>query len=190
MTRVQSVVPAPILPVAAECRERMARVQLLVLDVDGVMTDGSILMGSNQEEFKAFSTKDGLGLKLLMESGIRVGIITGRRPAPIELRCRELGINAVRSGVSDKAKAIDEICGEFGVPPENAAFMGDDLPDLPAMRKVGLAIAVADAHPVVKSLAHVVTRTAGGDGAVREICEALLEVQGRWSSILERYLTA
>lgn len=174
---------------ARQSQRLLARVRLLALDVDGVLTDGRIILGSNRQEFKAFDVKDGLGLKLLMDSGVQVGVITGRTSAAIEWRCRELGIDAVHSAVADKAQSITAMCKKYGLAPSSAGFIGDDLPDLPAMRRVGLAIAVADAHPQVKAAAHIVTQAAGGCGAVREICEALLAAQGRWQAILERFLT-
>lgn len=168
---------------------RFTAVALLLLDVDGVLTDGSIHYDDNGVETKSFNVKDGLGLRLLVRSGIRVGIITGRRSATVERRCRDLGIDTLYQGVSDKAALLDTICSQLNIQPEASAFVGDDLPDLPIMKRVGLSVAVADAHETVADEADLVTTAGGGAGAVREVCEAILKARGLWEPLLQRYRT-
>jgi len=156
-------------------------IQLLLLDVDGVLTDGSIIYDDRGGELKIFNVKDGLGIRLLQKAGISVGIVTGRASAALEHRCRDLGIRMIFQGVADKAALLDDIAVESGLHSRNIAFMGDDLPDLPLLKKVGLAIAVSDAHPAVREASHHITAAAGGAGAVREICEAILKARQLWS---------
>ncbi|MEW6673742.1 MAG: HAD-IIIA family hydrolase [Thermodesulfobacteriota bacterium] len=167
--------------------EKLVRIRLLLLDVDGVMTDGSIFYGADDNEIKRFHVRDGLGIRLAMRAGIKVGVVTGRSSEALMNRCRNLGIGLIYAGVSDKAALLDRIVTQTSVPAENIAFAGDDLVDLPLMRRVGLSIAVADAHETVKAQAHLVTAAPGGAGAVREICEALLKSQGRWEAILKEF---
>lgn len=167
--------------------ENLSSIRLLLLDVDGVLTTGRVVYTDSGEEIKSFSVKDGLGLRLAMDSGIRVGIVTGRSSGALAHRCRNLGIDLVFDNVRDKAAQLPEIAERTGVAAQHMAFMGDDLPDLPLMRRVGLAIAVADAAPEVIAAAHMVTTAPGGCGAVREICEKLLIARGTWESILERF---
>ena len=158
---------------------KLERIRLLLLDVDGVMTDGSIVYGAGDQEIKRFHVRDGLGIRLLMRAGIQVGVVTGRRSEALMHRCRNLGIGLIYAGVDDKAALLERIVVQTGVPAQNIAFVGDDLVDLPLMRKIGLSIAVADAHEIVKAQADLITSACGGAGAVREICEALLISQGR-----------
>jgi 3-deoxy-D-manno-octulosonate 8-phosphate phosphatase (KDO 8-P phosphatase) len=167
--------------------EKLERIRLLLLDVDGVMTDGSIVYGAGDQEIKRFHVRDGLGIRLLMRAGIQVGVVTGRQSEALMHRCRNLGIELVYAGVGDKAALLDRIVAQTAVPARNIAFAGDDLVDLPLMRKVGLSVAVADAHEVVRAQADLVTTAPGGAGAVREICEALLKSQGCWESILKEF---
>lgn len=168
--------------------EKLRRIRLLLLDVDGVMTDGSIVYGAEDQEIKRFHVRDGLGIRLAMRAGINVGVVTGRRSEALMHRCRNLGIELIYAGVSDKAILLDRIVAQTAVPAENIAFVGDDLIDLSLMRRIGLSIAVADAHEVVKAHADLITTVPGGAGAVREICEALLKSQGRWESILKEFM--
>ena len=165
-------------------------IKLLILDVDGVLTDGSIIYDDNNVETKIFSVKDGLGIRLLMEAGINLCIATGRSSNALNNRCKNLGIVHIFDGVSDKAAILDLIIDRVGVSAHEVAFIGDDLPDLALMQMVGLSIAVADAHKTVLENADMVTTAKGGAGAVREACEAILKAQGLWENILERFYNA
>ncbi len=167
---------------------KLKRIKLLLLDVDGVLTDGDIIYNDNGEETKVFNVKDGLGIRLLMKVGIKVCIITGRRSNALYHRCKNLGIAHIFDGVGDKAAILDLILEQTNISAEKIAFMGDDLPDLPLMKKVGLSIAVADAHEIVLKNADMVISANGGSGAAREACEAILKAQGRWERILERFV--
>lgn len=164
-------------------------IRLLLLDVDGVLTNGAISYTGADLETKTFNVKDGLGIRMLISNGIQLAIVTGRSSAALLRRCRELGITQVYEGVTDKAVLLDEILAAAGVDaPEEVAFIGDDLPDIPLLKKVGLPIAVADAHPEVKRAARVITSAAGGHGAVREICELILKGRGLWQQATAAYL--
>ena len=154
-----------------------AGIRLLVLDVDGVLTDGRLWFGPEGEALKAFHVRDGAGLKAVLQAGIEVAIISGRRSAAVERRCAELGIRHLRQGREDKAAALRELLAEVGCRADTAACVVDDTPDLPVMALVGLPIAVADAHPDVRAAARHVTQAAGGHGAVREVCDLLLEAR-------------
>jgi 3-deoxy-D-manno-octulosonate 8-phosphate phosphatase (KDO 8-P phosphatase) len=167
--------------------EKMAKIRLLLLDVDGVLTTGDIIYNDKGEEAKVFNVRDGLGLRLLMKSGIKVGIITGRRSNSLTHRCRNLGIEMVFDGALDKAKALNTVLDETGLALDRIAFMGDDLLDLAVMGRVGLAVAVRDAHESVLEKAHLVTKAKGGRGAVRELCESILKAQGLWAGLLEEF---
>jgi 3-deoxy-D-manno-octulosonate 8-phosphate phosphatase (KDO 8-P phosphatase) len=168
--------------------EKLKDIKLLILDVDGVLTDGSVIYNDDGLETKAFNVKDGLGIRLLMEAGIHICIATGRRSQALLHRCKDLGIEHVFDGLSDKAAILDLIIDRTGVSAGEAAFIGDDLPDLPLMRRVGLSIAVADASEIVLENADMVTLAPGGQGAVREVSETLLKAQGLWENILKRFL--
>jgi 3-deoxy-D-manno-octulosonate 8-phosphate phosphatase (KDO 8-P phosphatase) len=149
-------------------------IRLLVLDVDGVLTDGRLYVSANGEELKAFHVRDGSGLVAVQKAGVTVAIISGRDSGAVLRRAAELGIRHVRQGVADKARALDDLMREIGVQPGELACVGDDTPDVPMLRKAALAVAVADAHPSAVSAAHWVTPSAGGRGAVREVCDLLL----------------
>lgn len=159
----------------------------MFLDVDGVLTDGSIIYGDEGTEIKAFNVKDGLGIRLLIEAGIRVCIVTGRRSPALRSRCRDLGISDIFDAVDDKASVFDAVLERTGIRPEHTAAMGDDLPDLPLLKRAGVAIAVADAAEPVRRSAHLITHAVGGRGAVREIAEAILSAQERWEAVLNRF---
>ena len=152
---------------------RAAAIRLLVLDVDGVLTDGTILLGGG-EELKSFHVRDGLGLKRLMNAGVAVAVISGRESAAVTRRMAELGVPHVYQGVEDKLAVLGRLCSTLGIEAAEVAVVGDDLPDLPPMRAAGLAIAVADAQEEVRAAAHWVTRAAGGRGAAREVADGLL----------------
>jgi 3-deoxy-D-manno-octulosonate 8-phosphate phosphatase (KDO 8-P phosphatase) len=162
------------------------KIKLLLFDVDGVLTDGGIIYNENGKEIKIFNVKDGLGIRLLMKADIQVGIVTGRSSEALRYRCQNLGITLVYEGVRDKGALLDEIVQTTGFRFEEIAFMGDDLPDLPIMRKVGLSIAVADAHESVIEEADMVTQANGGKGSVREVCEKILKAQGCWKNLMEQ----
>lgn len=164
------------------------QIRLLLLDVDGVLTDGRLYFGNNGEELKAFHIQDGLGIKLLQRQGIAVGIITGRTSALLARRARELGIELIIQGREDKSCALDELLQVYPVPLEQIAFMGDDLPDLGVMARVGLAMTVANCSSTVARRAHWQSARCGGEGAVREAAEFLLGAQGKLDTALEPYL--
>ncbi len=162
--------------------------RLLVLDVDGVMTDGRLLYGNNGEELKSFNIRDGLGIKLLQRGGMNVAIITGRASDIVARRARELGIQRVVQGREDKRQALEELCGELGLTLDASAYMGDDLPDVAAIAAAGCGLTVADACAAASRAADWQSSLRGGEGAVREACEALLIARGDWSSIEAGYL--
>jgi 3-deoxy-D-manno-octulosonate 8-phosphate phosphatase (KDO 8-P phosphatase) len=153
---------------------RRHAIRLLVLDVDGVLTDGRLYFGPRGEALKVFHVRDGHGLVQLRRAGVEVAVISGRRSAAVSARCRELGVRHVHQGVSDKAAVLKRLCARLRLVPGECACVGDDLTDVPLMRAVALSFAVADAHPQVRRAADVVTRHAGGRGAVREVCDRLL----------------
>ncbi|HUH00184.1 MAG TPA: HAD hydrolase family protein [Gammaproteobacteria bacterium] len=161
----------------AGLRHIAAGVRLAVFDVDGVFTDGLIWMGSDGVELKAFSVRDGVGIKQLLAAGIEVAIISGRASPAVDRRMAELGVRRVVQGCDDKAGALAALLRDTGLEPGQAAYLGDDTPDLPAMRVVGLPAAVADAHPDVRAAGLWVSAQPGGRGAVREFCEMLLEAR-------------
>lgn len=165
---------------SAELERRLKQVRALVLDVDGVLTDGRIVYTDRGEEIKTFHVRDGLGIRLTMRAGIHVAVITGRRSDALAHRCRNLGIGDLMDGVRDKKAAMAELGARLSVQPAAMACMGDDLPDIPMLRNAGLSIAVADAEPQVRRLADLVTSARGGEGAVREVCERILRAQGLW----------
>lgn len=164
------------------------RIRLVAFDVDGVLTDGRLYYSEAGDAMKAFDVRDGMGMKLLQDSGIELAIITSRRAPSVKLRAQDLGIRHVQQGVSDKLLAFNALRAELSVAPEQAAFMGDDLVDLPVFRHCGFAATVADAPALLKRHADYVTRAAGGRGAVRELCELLLHDQGTLAAQTRRFL--
>jgi 3-deoxy-D-manno-octulosonate 8-phosphate phosphatase (KDO 8-P phosphatase) len=169
----------------AEQRARHAR--LLVLDVDGVLSDGRIYYGSDGEELKAFNIKDGLGIKLLQRDGVTVAIITGRNSPVVTRRAAELGIEHLVQGREDKAAALAELCRDLDLQLSECAYMGDDLPDLAAIRAAGLGMSVADGVERVRSAADWVSTRPGGHGAVREACEFILSARGSLARLEAEY---
>lgn len=161
---------------------KAARIRLLALDVDGILTDGRIYYGNAGEELKAFNIKDGLGIKLLQNAGIRVAFITGRQSEIVARRAAELGIQAVIQGREDKRQALLELCHSEGLTFEDCAYMGDDLPDLGAIRAAGLGLTVADGSRSVREAADWISASNGGCGAVREACEFILGARGELAS--------
>lgn len=161
-------------------------VRMLLLDVDGVLTEGEIIYGSDTE-IKKFSVRDGLGIRLLITSGIEVGIVTARKSEALIKRCSDLGIKTIFDGVSDKGKVLEKICQDSGLSPGEIAFMGDDLPDIPLLRRVGVPVTVADAAEEVKKIVVAVSSKNGGKGAVREICESILKARNLWGNAISKY---
>jgi 3-deoxy-D-manno-octulosonate 8-phosphate phosphatase (KDO 8-P phosphatase) len=168
-------------------QERAAKVKLLLLDVDGVLTDGRIIMDHKGREIKAFNVRDGHGLRLLREAGIEVAILTGRSSPVVQKRADDLGILWVRQGIHDKVGAYQEIARKMGITDDEACFIGDDLVDIPLLKRVGIPIVVGDGAPEAKRFARYVTQSSGGKGAVREVCDLLLQTQGKWEAVLRRY---
>jgi 3-deoxy-D-manno-octulosonate 8-phosphate phosphatase (KDO 8-P phosphatase) len=168
--------------------ERCQKIEMLVMDVDGVLTDGSIVYDDRGAEIKAFHVRDGSGLKMWLALGRKAAILTGRQSAVVARRGAELGLTDVVQGADDKLAAFDQLLATHGLRAEQAAYIGDDVPDLPVLRRCGLAVAVADACPEVCAVAQYVTGVSGGRGAVRETIELLMRAQGRWRQALARYL--
>jgi len=168
--------------------EKARHVRLLALDVDGVLTDGRLYFSEDGQELKTFDTQDGHGIKLLQAIGVRCAIITGRTTKLVERRAANLGISLLMQGREDKLVALKELSAELDIPLDEIAYAGDDWPDLPAIRHCGLGIAVANAHREVRRHADFVTLANGGRGAVREICDLILEAQGRYDDVLAPYL--
>ncbi|MCZ7559903.1 MAG: HAD-IIIA family hydrolase [Burkholderiaceae bacterium] len=171
----------------ADAARRAALVRLVALDVDGTLTDGRLFIGPSGEAMKAFSVRDGFGLTLLREAGVKLVMITARQSAIVETRAAELRFDEVRQGVKDKAAALREICAHFGLGVQQAAYVGDDWPDLRAMALAGLAASVADAPEAVRERAHWVSLAPAGRGAVREFAEFVLQSQQRLEAALARY---
>jgi 3-deoxy-D-manno-octulosonate 8-phosphate phosphatase (KDO 8-P phosphatase) len=169
-------------------QRRASRVKLLLMDCDGVLTDGRLWLLEGGDEHKSFDTKDGLGIHLLHCAGLKSGIISGRKSSVVERRARELSIEFVRQGDSDKTAAFEEVLRLAGIDENEVAFVGDDLNDIPLMRRSELAVAVADAVEETRSVAHYVTQAVGGRGAVREVVELILKAQGHWNDLVEGYL--
>ncbi|MFT7404206.1 MAG: 3-deoxy-D-manno-octulosonate 8-phosphate phosphatase (KDO 8-P phosphatase) [Zhongshania sp.] len=168
--------------------EKAKSIKLLVMDVDGVLTDGSLYFGNSGEEIKGFSILDGLGIKLLRDAGIKPAIITGRSSELLKRRAAELKIDLIYQGREDKLVALEELRKDLGLSFDEIAYVGDDLPDLSAIRQAGLGITVANGHYYVARYADWQTKAAGGSGAVREICELILKAQGKLNDALEQYL--
>ena len=167
--------------------EKAAGIKLLILDVDGVLTDGSITYDELGRETKSFNTKDGLGLKMVMAGGIEVAIVTSRESNALVHRANDLGIKELHQGVSEKMSVVKKITEKKGLRKSQVCCIGDDLPDMAMFREAGLAIAVADAAKEVRDAADLVTKNNGGSGAVREACEWLLKHQGKWKDLLFRF---
>jgi len=168
--------------------EKAAQIKLLIFDVDGVLTDGSLFLGDDGQEYKAFHSQDGHGIKMLQKHGVRCAIITGRTSKVVEHRMRNLGIDLIYQGQHNKLEGFGQLLARTGLDPDQVAYMGDDVVDLPVMRKVGLAIAVSNAHPWVTRHAHWQTPRSGGRGAARDACELLMQARGVLQQELESYL--
>lgn len=168
--------------------EKASSIRLIVFDVDGVLTDGALFIGDDGQEYKAFNSKDGHGMVMLRETGVQLAVITGRTSEVVRIRMESLGVQHVFQGKRVKLPAYEELKQRTGLDDGQIAYVGDDVVDLPVMRRVGLAIAVQDAHPVAKRHAHWVTPSGGGRGAAREACELIMEAQGTLEKALGVYL--
>jgi len=175
--------------ITAEISRRAKHVRLLVLDVDGVLTDGSIIYTDAGDEIKAFHVRDGNGIRMVLQAGIEVALITGRRSGAVAHRAKNLNIVRIFQGVRDKLKVLRTLQEELHIVHEETAVVGDDLVDLPIMLPAGLAVAVADAPREVQERAHLVTTAPGGKGAVREVCEIILKSKGLWDDLLRQFCT-
>jgi 3-deoxy-D-manno-octulosonate 8-phosphate phosphatase (KDO 8-P phosphatase) len=167
---------------------RARAVRALVMDVDGVLTDGRMILAERGDELKAFHTRDGVALALARRAGLRTAFVTGETSPIAKARGARLGVDTVVLGARRKGEAVEALCAGYEVPPAAVAYVGDDLLDIPAMQRVGLAVAVADAAPEVKAAAHLVTRARGGAGAVREVVELLLRARGTWRQAVDAYV--
>jgi 3-deoxy-D-manno-octulosonate 8-phosphate phosphatase (KDO 8-P phosphatase) len=172
----------------AEIKERAARIKLLILDVDGVLTNGGLIIHHDGEESKIFSVRDGLAIRLLQRGGIEVALLTGRTSRVVARRAEELGIELVAQGSLNKLAGYEEMLRRRLLSEPDVAYVGDDLVDIPVLKRVGLAVAVADAATAVHSYCHLSTSSLGGRGAVREVCELLLQAQGKWEEVTGVYL--
>ncbi len=168
--------------------EKARDIRLVIFDVDGVLTDGSLYLGDDGQEYKAFNSRDGHGMVMLRDSGVEIGIITGRSSEVVRIRMESLGISHLYQGQRDKRPAYRELKRKLQLADDQIAYVGDDVVDLPVMTRVGLAIAVQNAHPFTRRHAHWTTPSPGGRGAAREVCELIMEAQGRLASALDAYL--
>ena len=168
-------------------KEKLYKIKLLILDVDGVMTDGSIIMDDEGRESKSFNVLDGHGLKMLQRYGVKVAILTGRKSKVVEYRANDLGIADVYQGALNKKEVFEKILGKHKLSTDEVAYVGDDIVDIPALKRVGFSAAVADALDVVKKSVDYVTKNRSGHGAVREVCEMILQAQGTWPEVAKRY---
>ncbi|MEN3327776.1 MAG: 3-deoxy-D-manno-octulosonate 8-phosphate phosphatase phosphatase [Acidobacteriota bacterium] len=173
-----------------EVEQRAAHIKLLLMDCDGVLTDGRVWLFENGEEQKGFHTCDGLGIDLLHRAGLRSGIISGRTSSAVATRARGLGMSFIIQGHENKVQAFADVLAQAGVTNAEVAYIGDDLNDIPLMVKSGLGVAVADAASETREHAHYVTKAAGGFGAVREVIELILKAQGRWDDLIAAYVNA
>lgn len=164
--------------------QRALRVRLLIIDVDGVLTDGRLYFGPREELFKVFHVRDGHGVKMARQGGLEVAFLSGRRSDAAFSRAKELGVTRYFEGVKDKTPVLEELCRTLKLGPDQVAAVGDELVDLPLFHRVGLAVAVADAVPEVKAAAHWVTTNPGGQGAVREVTDLILKATGAWEKLL------
>ncbi|MBF0471277.1 MAG: 3-deoxy-manno-octulosonate-8-phosphatase KdsC [Gammaproteobacteria bacterium] len=168
--------------------QRCAAIKLVVFDVDGVLTDGTLFLGDDGQEYKAFYARDGLGMNLLQRCGVTIGIITARQSSVVRLRMESLGITHLYQGQEEKLPAFEQLLAKLNLKPEESAYVGDDLIDLPTMRRAGVAIAVADAHPLLKEHCDWVTPRNGGRGAARDVCDLIMEGHGLMAQVIAGYL--
>lgn len=168
--------------------EKAANIRLLIFDVDGVLTDGSLFIGDDGQEYKAFHSQDGHGMKMLQASGVDIAIITGRQSKVVSHRMDSLGIDHVYQGQLEKLPAYEQLLDKLNLQASQVAYVGDDVVDLPVMTRVGFAVAVQDAHNLVKQHSHWIAPSRGGRGAAREVCELIMQAQGTLDSQLQHYL--
>ena len=178
----------PAFEVDPEVLSLAAKVKLLLFDVDGVLTDGRLVIGDDRQEYKAFNSRDGHGIKMLQRKGVSVGIITGRTSEVVKHRVKDLQIKHVYQGCKEKLPVYEKLIKKLKLKPEQTAYVGDDVVDLPIMLQVGLAVAVQNAHPLTKQYAHWITPSIGGYGAAREVCDMLLHAHGLYHTEMQRYL--
>ncbi len=167
---------------------KAAKIRLVIFDVDGVLTDGSLYFSDDGQEYKAFNSRDGHGMKMLQQSGVEIGIITGRTSKLVETRMASLGVKHLYQGQQEKLPAFEELLQKLSLTPEQVAYVGDDVVDLPILIRVGLAIAVQDAHNLVKQHSHWTTPNRGGRAAARDVCELIMQAQGTLENQLHHYL--
>jgi 3-deoxy-D-manno-octulosonate 8-phosphate phosphatase (KDO 8-P phosphatase) len=168
--------------------EKAKNIELVIFDIDGVMTDGSLFFDNNGEEYKAFNSLDGHGLRMLQECGVRVAVITGRQSELVKHRMHDLGVTLLYQGYRDKRPAFEALLKEVNLSKDQVTYVGDDVVDLPIMSQLNFAVAVQNAHPFVKQHAHWITDRSGGRGAVRDVCEFILEAKGLLNDKLRSYL--
>jgi 3-deoxy-D-manno-octulosonate 8-phosphate phosphatase (KDO 8-P phosphatase) len=187
---LEESLPGSNAKISTAVRRRAARIRLLLMDADGTLTDGHVYLQSQADgtalELKCFNAQDGLGLTLAAQAGLRTGVLTGRESPAMRRRAKESKIEFVYENCAVKIPAYEELLKKTGLTEEEVAYVGDDLPDLPVMRRVGFSVAVANAVPEVKSAAHFVTQRKGGDGAIREAIEIILKAQGQWGSLISK----
>jgi 3-deoxy-D-manno-octulosonate 8-phosphate phosphatase (KDO 8-P phosphatase) len=167
---------------------RAAKIRLVIFDVDGVLTDGRLYFDAAGQEYKGFHARDGLGIKLLRRTGVETAVISGRTSASVAQRMDSLGVTHIYQGYQNKLEAFEELLRVADVAPEQVAHVGDDLLDLPVLRRVGLAVAVADAHACIRPYVHWITPRPGGAGAARDVCDLLMEAQGTLPGVIESHL--
>lgn len=167
---------------------RAAKIKLMIFDVDGVLTDGGLHFGAEGEVIKRFHVHDGLGIRLLQESGVATAIITARQSPIVARRAHDLGIQHIQQGVHNKSEALDRLLAQTGLTPDLCGFVGDDVIDLPALMRVGFAASVSNGHPEVTARVHFITQASGGNGAVRNICDFILRAQGNYDKALASFL--
>ena len=170
-----------------DIQRKAAAIRLIIFDVDGVLTDGSLFLGDDGQEYKAFNSKDGHGMVMLQQTGVQIAIITGRTSEVVRIRMASLGVQHVYQGKRDKLPAYAELKQVTGLDDAQIAYVGDDVVDLPVMTRVGLAIAVQDAHELAKQHAHWITPSGGGRGAAREVCELIMDAQGNLQRLMQLY---
>ncbi|MBI5681929.1 MAG: HAD-IIIA family hydrolase [Deltaproteobacteria bacterium] len=173
---------------SSKLRKKIEKIKILIIDVDGVMTDGSIIYNDDGKETKVFDVKDGHGIKMLMNAGVDVAIITARKSGVVRHRAKNLGIKMVYQKAMDKVSAFNDILAKTSLKPENAAYMGDELVDIPLLKRAGVSITVPDGVKEAKEFSDYITKMPGGKGAVREACELIIKTQGQWENAIKKYL--
>ncbi len=172
-----------------QIKTRAQKIKLVIFDVDGVLTDGRLFYGDDGQEYKAFQSRDGHGMKMLQKSGVEIALITGRTSEVVNHRAKNLGIQHVYQGQLQKLPAFNALLERLKFTADEVAYVGDDVVDLPVMLRVGLAITVSDGHELAKKHAHLITQQAGGQGAAREICEFIMRAQGTWDNLIQEYIS-